>query len=34
MRIDTRTVDTVTILDIQGRITMGEGIVEIRNKSA
>ena len=32
MRIDTRTVDTVTILDIQGRITMGEGIVEIRNK--
>jgi anti-sigma B factor antagonist len=32
MTIDTRTANGVTILDIQGKITIGEGSVEIRNK--
>jgi len=32
MTIDTRTVDDVTILDIHGKITIGEGSAEIRNK--
>jgi anti-sigma B factor antagonist len=32
MTIDTRTVDNVTILDIHGKITIGEGSAEIRNK--
>jgi anti-sigma B factor antagonist len=31
MTIDTRTVDGVTILDIHGKITIGEGSAEIRN---
>ena len=31
MTIDTRTVDDVTILDIHGKITIGEGSAEIRN---
>ncbi len=32
MTIDTRTVDDVTILDIHGKITIGEGSAEIRNR--
>ncbi|MDA2930630.1 STAS domain-containing protein [Acidobacteria bacterium AH-259-O06] len=32
MRIDTRTVNGVTVLDIHGKVTIGEGSVEIRNK--
>lgn len=32
MRIDTRTVDGVTVLDVHGKITIGEGSVELRNK--
>lgn len=32
MTIDTRTVGDVTILDIHGKITIGEGSAEIRNK--
>lgn len=32
MTIDTRVVDGVTILDIHGKITIGEGSAEIRNK--
>jgi anti-sigma B factor antagonist len=32
MTIDTRTVDDVTILDISGKITIGEGSAEIRNR--
>lgn len=32
MRIDTRTVDGITVLDVHGRITIGEGSVEMRNK--
>ena len=32
MNIGTRTVDTVTILDISGKITIGESSVELRNK--
>ena len=31
MTIDTRTANGVTILDIQGKITIGEGSAEIRN---
>ena len=31
MTIDTRTSNGVTILDIQGKITIGEGSAEIRN---
>ncbi len=31
MTIDTRTVDGVTVLDIHGKITIGEGSAEIRN---
>ena len=32
MTIDTRTSNGVTILDIHGKITIGEGSAEIRNK--
>jgi anti-sigma B factor antagonist len=32
MRIDTRTNGNVTVLDIHGKITIGEGSVEMRNK--
>ena len=32
MTIDTRTANGVTILNIHGKITIGEGSVEIRNK--
>lgn len=32
MRIDARTAHGVTILDLHGKITIGEGNVEIRNK--
>jgi len=32
MRIETRTVNDVTILDIHGKITIGEGSAEIRNR--
>jgi anti-sigma B factor antagonist len=32
MRIDTRTNANVTVLDIHGKITIGEGSVEMRNK--
>jgi len=32
MTIDTRTANGVTILDIHGKITIGEGSAEIRNK--
>ncbi len=32
MRIETRTVSDVTILDIHGKITIGEGSAEIRNR--
>ena len=32
MSISSRTVDGVTILDLAGRITMGEASVELRNK--
>jgi len=32
MTIETRTADGVTILDIHGKITIGEGSAEIRNK--
>jgi anti-sigma B factor antagonist len=32
MTIETRTVNGVTILDIHGKITIGEGSAEIRNK--
>jgi len=32
MRIDTRTTDGITVLDVHGRITIGEGSVEMRNK--
>lgn len=32
MNIDTRVVDGVTILDVHGKITIGDGSVEIRNK--
>ncbi len=32
MKIDSRTVGGVTILDIHGKITIGEGSVEIGNK--
>lgn len=32
MRIDTRTVSNITILDISGRITIGEGSTEIRKR--
>jgi len=32
MTIETRTVNDVTILDIHGKITIGEGSAEIRNK--
>jgi anti-sigma B factor antagonist len=32
MRIDTRTSDGITVLDVHGRITIGEGSVEMRNK--
>ena len=32
MTIDTRTENGVTILDIHGKITIGEGSAEIRNK--
>jgi len=32
MKIDTRTVDDVTIMDIHGKITIGEGSAEIRNR--
>ena len=32
MRIDTRTVNGVTVLDLHGKITIGEGSVEVRDK--
>ncbi len=32
MRIDTRTANGVTILDVHGKITIGEGSAEIRNR--
>ena len=32
MTIDTRTEDGITILDIHGKITIGEGSAEIRNQ--
>ncbi len=32
MRVDTRKGDDVTILDIHGKITIGEGSVEMRNR--
>ena len=32
MRVETRTVNDVTILDIHGKITIGEGSAEIRNR--
>ncbi|MBI4445467.1 MAG: STAS domain-containing protein [Acidobacteria bacterium] len=32
MRIETRAKDGVTIVDLHGKITIGEGNVEIRNK--
>lgn len=31
MKIDTRTVNGVTVLDLHGKITIGEGSVEIRD---
>jgi len=32
MKIETRTVNDVTILDMHGKITIGEGSAEIRNR--
>lgn len=32
MRVETRTVNDVTIMDIHGKITIGEGSAEIRNR--
>ena len=32
MRLDIRTADGVTIVDVHGKITIGEGSVELRNK--
>lgn len=32
MKISERSVDGVTILDVSGKITIGEGSIEIRNK--
>ncbi|MBI3940842.1 MAG: STAS domain-containing protein, partial [Acidobacteria bacterium] len=32
MNVVSRTVDSVTILDLSGRITMGEACVELRNR--
>lgn len=32
MRIDTRTVNGITVLDVHGKVTIGEGSAEIRNK--
>lgn len=32
MRIESRNVDGVTVLDLHGKVTIGEGSVELRNK--
>ena len=32
MKIEDRVVEGVTILDISGKITIGEGSIEIKNK--